>query len=95
MNILDRLVRKVAKSIFFKWLDGKKTYVFRVVQAINSVLVFLYLVCPQIPDIGMVNACGLVDTLNGHWLALSTILGQVGMEFGIMDAKIKAKVGRG
>lgn len=95
MNILDRLVRRAAKSFLLKFLDGKKTYIFRAVQAVNSILVFLYLACPSIPDINGVTGCGMVDIINGHWLAISTLLGQVGLEFGIMDAKVKAKMARG
>lgn len=91
MKILDGIVRRIARSFLLKRIDGYKTYIFRGVQAINSILVGLYLICPHLPMIHGAPACEIADMLNGQWLALSVLLGQLGLEFGIVDAKIKAK----
>lgn len=93
MKLVDNIVRRIARSFLLKYVDGYKTQIFRVVQAVNLVLVGAYLLCPHIPEINGLAACSYVDQLNAQWLALSVLLGQVGLEFGIVDAKIKAKQG--
>lgn len=94
MNILDKLVRRIAKSYLLKYIDGYKTTIFSVVQAVNSILVALYMACPALPAFKGMEACAVVDVLNGQWLALSVILGQLGLQFGIIDAKAKVKQGK-
>lgn len=91
MKIIDSLVRKLAKSFLLKWVDGYKTKIMRVVQTVNSILVSAYLACPTIPDFMGKTACGYVDELNTKWLALALLLGQLGLEFGIADAKAKQR----
>ena len=91
MNIIETLVRRGARSFLLKKLDGKKTYIFRAVQFINALLVALFMICPHLPQIHGAPACNMVELINGQWLALSVLLGQLGLEFGIVDAKIKAK----
>lgn len=92
MKLVDNIVRRIARSFLLKYVDGYKTQIFRVVQAVNSVLVGAYLLCPHIPEINGVLACSYVDQLNAQWLALSVFLGQLGLEFGIVDARIKARL---
>lgn len=93
MKIIDNLVRRLARGWLLKYIDGYKTKIFRVVQVVNSILVGAYLLCPILPEIHGALACSYVDTVNAKWLALSVLLGQIGLEFGIVDAKIKAKRG--
>lgn len=93
--IYEELIRLIAAGKFspLRFLDGHKTTIFRIVQLINAVLVYLFMYCPYIPEWHGYIACDVTEIINGHWIALSTILGQIGLEIGIQDAKIKAKRG--
>lgn len=96
-DIKDKAIRAIAKSFLLKWVDGYKTQIFRVVQIINAALLFALLNCSLIPGtilIGGLQACAVANLLNAKWIALSTILGQFGLEFGIADQKAKAKLGK-
>lgn len=92
-KLKDYIIRKIAMSFLFRWADGHKTEIFRVVQTVNSILITLYLVCPHVPAVSGMDGCAVVDILNAKWLALSVALGQLGLEFGIQDAKAKSRMG--
>ncbi len=91
-GLKDYLVRKLATSFLLKWVDGHKTTIFRVVQAVNSSLVALFVLCPHLPAVNGELACAVADQLNAQWMALSVVVGQLGLEFGIQDAKAKARL---
>lgn len=90
-GLLEKAVRRVARSWLLKYVDGYKTQIMRVVQAIQAILVAAYLACPHIPAMNGMAACEIVDVVNAQWLAFTVLLGQLGLEFSIVDAKIKAK----
>lgn len=88
-ELKDKIIRKLAASFLLKKLDGRKTEIMRIVQAVNMLLVALVLACPSLPAINGMEACGLVGMINAKWIMLGTVLGHLGLELGIQDANAK------
>lgn len=92
IDLRDKLVRKLASSFLLARLDGYKTDIARVVQAINMVIAALYLVVPIVDSYGGFSLSSPLDFLNAKWLIALQFLTHLGLEFGIQDGKAKANL---
>lgn len=91
-NLKDSVIRGIATTFLFKWLDNYKTEIARAVQAVNMILTGMFLLCVMVPPTFGFDACMVVDFLNLQWVLLGNVLGHLGLEFGIQDRKAKERL---
>lgn len=81
-NFRDWTVQKIASTFLLKYIDGYKTDITRLIQAITTIIIVLSTWFPDFAPL---------IVLNDQWYALLLLLSNLGLEFSIQHKKIKAE----
>ena len=91
-DLKDKFIRKIATSLLLKYLDGYKTDIARLVQAVNMIIAALYLSMPILDQHFGTGFAQNLDFVNEKWLLALQFITHLGLEVGIQDKKAKNKL---
>lgn len=93
-ELKDRFIRSIATSFLLRSLDGKKTEIARIVQAVNMLIAALYLALPVLDAQFGFQLSQNLDFINDKWLLALQFLTHLGLEVGLQDKAAKARLGQ-
>lgn len=91
LDLRDGIVRRIARSVILRLVDGHKTTIFRIVQGISMVITGAILAAGGVDEAAGTELGTVLDSVNANWVLLLNFLAQFGLEFALADKAAKEK----
>lgn len=91
-DLKDGLVRRIASSFLLRAFDGRKTELSRGVQAVNHLIVSLFLFGSLADELLGWKVLPALDSVNAQWIVILQYLGGLGLQLGLADADAKKRL---
>jgi len=89
IDLKDNIVRRIARSLLLRFLDGKKTIISRILNGIAMVFAGLFMAVGAIDEETGTGLANWLQGVNVYWVMFLQFLAQLGLEFGLSDRDAK------
>lgn len=88
-DLKDSIVRRIARSLALRFLDGKKTQIGRALNGVAMVIAGLFMSFGAIDEELGTGLAEWLQGVNVYWVMFLQFLAQLGLEFGLSDKDAK------